>query len=114
MRIGIDLSGVDDKNEIISFLNTFYEKDVTIVSYGIPQDLNFIKKLLSILNLLADLGNTIVIIEHNLDVIKSADYVIDLGPEGGELGGNIIIKGEPEEIISCEKSYTGKYLKKLL
>ena len=73
-----------------------------------------IKKLLSILNLLADLGNTIVIIEHNLDVIKSADYVIDLGPEGGELGGNIIIKGEPEEIISCEKSYTGKYLKKLL
>lgn len=73
-----------------------------------------IKKLLSILNLLADLGNTIVIIEHNLDVIKSADYVIDLGPEGGELGGNIITKGEPEEIISCEKSYTGKYLKKLL
>lgn len=73
-----------------------------------------IKKLLSILNLLADLGNTIVIIEHNLDVIKSADYVIDLGPEGGELGGNIITKGEPEEIISCEKSYTGRYLKKLL
>lgn len=73
-----------------------------------------IKKLLSILNLLADLGNTIVIIEHNLDVIKSADYVIDLGPEGGELGGNIITKGEPEEIISCEKSYTGKYLRKLL
>ena len=63
---------------------------------------------------LVDLKNTVVLIEHNLDVIKTADYVIDLGPEGGEFGGKIVAKGRPEEVAKNEKSYTGKYLKKLL
>lgn len=73
-----------------------------------------IRKLLEVLNRLADKGNTIIIIEHNLDVIKTSDYIIDIGPEGGDGGGEIIAKGTPEEIIKCQKSFTGKYLKKVL
>ena len=55
-------------------------------------------------------GNTVVLIEHNLDVIKQADYIVDLGPEGGDQGGNIVAAGTPEEIKLCKKSYTGRYL----
>jgi len=73
-----------------------------------------IKKLMDVINRLVDAGNTMVIIEHNLDVIKCADYIIDLGPEGGENGGYIIAEGTPEEIALSEKSYTGKYLKPIL
>jgi len=73
-----------------------------------------INRLLTVLNKLTDAGNTIIIIEHNLDVIKSADYLIDLGPEGGDGGGEILFSGTPEEIITCGKSYTGQYLKKIL
>ena len=73
-----------------------------------------VKKLIAILNRLVDNGNTVVVIEHNLDVIKSADYIIDLGPEGGNKGGQIVATGKPEEVAKNEKSYTGKYLKKLL
>ncbi len=73
-----------------------------------------IKKLIAILNRLVESGNTVVVIEHNLDVIKSADYIIDLGPEGGSGGGKIVAKGTPEEVAKIEKSYTGKYLKKYL
>lgn len=73
-----------------------------------------IKKLISILNRLVENGNTVVVIEHNLDVIKSADYIIDLGPEGGDGGGTIVAEGTPEEVAKVEKSYTGKYLKKML
>jgi len=69
-----------------------------------------VKHLLSILNRLVDNGNTVMIIEHNLDVIKSADYIIDLGPEGGEMGGQIIAEGTPEEISGHSLSYTGKFL----
>ena len=71
-----------------------------------------VKKLLAVLNRLVDKGNTVVVIEHNLDVIKSADYLIDLGPEGGDAGGEIIAEGTPEEIAENPKSYTGIYLKK--
>ena len=71
-------------------------------------------KLIKIINKLADSGNTILIIEHNLDLIKIADHIIDLGPEGGNEGGNVIFEGTPEEIIRCEHSYTGQYLKNLL
>ena len=71
-------------------------------------------KLIKILQKLADQGNTILIIEHNLDLIKVADYIIDLGPEGGNGGGEVVAAGTPEEIIKCSKSYTGKYLKPLL
>jgi excinuclease ABC subunit A len=60
---------------------------------------------------LVDSGNTVLVIEHNLDVIKTADYIIDLGPEGGDKGGTIVATGTPEEIIKCKKSYTGKFLK---
>ena len=73
-----------------------------------------IEKLLVILQRLVDGGDTVVVIEHNLDVIKTADYIIDLGPEGGNRGGTVVVAGKPEEIIKCRKSYTGKYLKPLL
>jgi excinuclease ABC subunit A len=73
-----------------------------------------VKKLIEILQKLVDKGNTVVVIEHNLDLVKNADYVIDIGPEGGEHGGNIVARGTPEDIIKVEKSYTGKYLKKVL
>ncbi len=60
------------------------------------------------------MGNTVVVIEHNLDVIKCADYIIDLGPEGGDKGGNIVVCGTPEEVAEYSKSYTGEFLKKHL
>jgi excinuclease ABC subunit A len=73
-----------------------------------------INMLLSVLDRLVDKGNTVVVIEHNLDVIKSADYVIDLGPYGGKEGGYIVAKGTPEEIVKTKKSFTGQYLKSVL
>ncbi len=71
-------------------------------------------KLIKIINKLADSGNTILIIEHNMDLIKIADHIIDLGPEGGSAGGNVVFEGTPEEIIKCPDSYTGQYLKNML
>jgi excinuclease ABC subunit A len=73
-----------------------------------------IKKLLEVLHKLVDLGNTVLIIEHQLDVVKTADWVIDLGPEGGDDGGYIVAEGTPEDIVACPTSYTGKYLKEFL
>ena len=73
-----------------------------------------VRRLLKVLERMVDEGATIVIIEHNLDVIKMADYIIDLGPEGGNRGGTIVAKGTPEEVANVEESYTGKYLKKVL
>ncbi|MFA6459114.1 MAG: excinuclease ABC subunit UvrA [Candidatus Paceibacterota bacterium] len=73
-----------------------------------------VKKLIDILQKLVDKGNTVVVIEHNLDLIKSADYVIDIGPEGGERGGKIVAKGTPEDVANNPKSFTGQYLKKVL
>ena len=73
-----------------------------------------IARLLKVLERFVDAGNTVLVIEHNLDVIKSADHVIDLGPEGGEDGGTILATGTPEEIAAVPESYTGKYLKKVL
>ncbi|MBR0541905.1 MAG: excinuclease ABC subunit UvrA [Clostridia bacterium] len=73
-----------------------------------------VHKLIDVLQRLVDNGNTVVVIEHNLDVIKVADYIIDLGPEGGDKGGKIVACGTPEEIAKCTKSYTGQYLKKIL
>ena len=73
-----------------------------------------VHKLVEILQQLAEGGNTVVVIEHNLDVIKTADYIIDIGPEGGEGGGTIVVAGTPEEITKCKESYTGKYIKKYL
>ena len=73
-----------------------------------------IKKLLSILQRIVDNGDTVIVIEHNLDIIKVADYIIDLGPEGGNLGGNIVCTGTPEEVSKVEESYTGQFLKEML
>ena len=72
------------------------------------------KQLIKVLNRLVDSGSTVVVIEHNLDVVKCADYIIDLGPEGGENGGKIVALGTPEEIADCENSYTGEFLRKIL
>lgn len=73
-----------------------------------------VRKLIEVLQRLVDTGNTVIVIEHNLDVIKNADYIIDIGPEGGDDGGTIIATGTPEEIAECKQSYTGKYMKPLL
>ena len=73
-----------------------------------------IKLLLKVLHNLADIGNTIIVIEHNLDVIKTADWIIDIGPNGGDKGGEIIAEGTPEHLIKVKESHTGKYLKKIL
>ena len=73
-----------------------------------------VKRLMEVLHALVDTGNSMIIIEHNLDVIKSADYIIDMGPEGGAKGGYVIAKGTPEEVAKNPKSYTGKFLSRLL
>ena len=73
-----------------------------------------VHRLIDVLHKFVDAGNTVIVIEHNLDLIKTADYIIDLGPEGGDGGGTVIACGTPEEICECPESYTGKYLKKYL
>ena len=73
-----------------------------------------VHKLLDVLQRLADMGNSILVIEHNLDVIRCSDWIIDLGPEGGDRGGEIVAIGTPEDVAESERSYTGQYLKKVL
>ena len=72
------------------------------------------KKLLAVLQRLVDAGNTVIVIEHNLDVIKNADFIIDLGPEGGDAGGYLVAAGTPEKVSRARKSYTARYLRKTL
>jgi len=73
-----------------------------------------VHRLVNVLHSLVDNGNSVVVIEHNLDVIKCADHIIDLGPEGGDGGGTIVAEGTPEDVVKCKNSYTGHYLKKIL
>ena len=73
-----------------------------------------VRKLLEMLSRLCENGNTVIVIEHNLDVIKTADHIIDLGPEGGAGGGTIVAEGTPEQVADCPSSYTGQFLKKML
>ena len=73
-----------------------------------------VHKLIEVLHRLVDNGNSVIVIEHNLDVIKTADWILDLGPEGGDEGGEIIAQGTPEQVAATEGSYTGQYLKKIL
>jgi excinuclease ABC subunit A len=73
-----------------------------------------VQKLIDILQKLVDAGNTVLVIEHNMDIIKCSDYLIDIGPEGGDKGGNIVAKGTPEQVAAVKESYTGQYLKKYL
>ena len=70
--------------------------------------------MLDVINRLVDCGNTAIVIEHNLDVVKVADWIIDMGPEGGRAGGELVAEGTPEDIMRVEKSYTGQYLKELV
>ena len=70
--------------------------------------------MLKVLHTLVDQGNTVLVIEHNLDVVKTADYIIDLGPEGGDEGGEVVVAGPPEEVAANGRSYTGAHLKKVL
>ena len=81
---------------------------------GQKKAVKHLAELIDVFNRLVDAGNTMVIIEHNLDVIKSVDHIIDLGPEGGDRGGNIVVTGTPEKVAECEQSYTGQFLKKML
>jgi excinuclease ABC subunit A len=76
--------------------------------------LDDIKKLLAVLHKLVDAGNTLVVVEHNLDVIKTADWLIDLGPEGGAAGGEIVAEGRPEQVAKVDRSHTGRFLAKML
>jgi excinuclease ABC subunit A len=73
-----------------------------------------VHQLIDVLQRFVDAGNTVVVIEHNLDVIKTADHIIDLGPEGGDGGGQVVAAGTPEQVAACPESYTGAYLKKML
>jgi excinuclease ABC subunit A len=73
-----------------------------------------VRKLLDVLNRLVDQGNTIVVIEHNLDVVKSADWIIDLGPEGGEAGGRVVAQGTPEQVAKARQSHTGRFLAEIV
>ncbi|MCL2221999.1 MAG: excinuclease ABC subunit UvrA [Oscillospiraceae bacterium] len=90
--------------------NTFYVLDEPTTGLHTAD----VHRLIDVLNRLTDAGNTVVVIEHNLDVIKTADHLIDLGPEGGEAGGEILFEGTPEGAANCKESYTGEYLKKVL
>jgi len=90
--------------------NTFYVLDEPTTGLHAAD----VHKLIEVLNRLTDAGNTVVVIEHNLDVIKTADYIIDLGPEGGDAGGEVMFEGQPEAAALCERSYTGQYLRKVL
>ena len=109
------LSGGENQRVKLAYYLGMEKQQPTIFIFDEPTTgLHFhdIKKLLASFDALIERGHTIIIIEHNMDIIKCADYVIDLGPEGGEDGGNIVASGTPEEIAECKQSYTGKYLKK--
>ena len=94
----------------VSTGNTFYVLDEPTT--GLHTD--DIARLLEVLNRLVEAGNTVLVIEHNLDVIKTADYIIDIGPEGGARGGRVIAEGTPEEVADNKNSYTGEYIKRML
>jgi len=90
--------------------NTFYILDEPTTGLHFAD----VDKLLSVLQQLVDRGNTVLVIEHNLEVIKNADYIIDLGPEGGDKGGEVVFAGSPEAIIKHKSSHTGRFLKEIL
>ena len=111
------LSGGESQRVKIS--SEMFKKDIQKTVYLLDEPtigLHYedVKKLLEILQLLVQKGNSVILIEHNMDVIKSADYIVDIGPEGGTGGGQIVAQGTPEDIANCPKSHTGKYLKKAL
>lgn len=107
------LSGGENQRVKLAYFLSMEKAQPTIFVFDEPTTgLHFhdIKKLLAVFNSLIERGHTLIIIEHNMDVIKCADYIIDLGPEGGEMGGNLVIAGTPEEVAQCAASYTGQFL----
>ena len=111
-RIVIEPSGVGKLSDVTRAVEGVAEHlDVQLNSFVTVADVN---KLLKVLQSLVDKGNTVIVIEHNLDVIKEADWLIDLGPEGGDGGGTIVTQGTPEQVAECEASWTGKFLKPML
>lgn len=111
------LSGGENQRVKLAYFLSIEKSQPTIFVFDEPTTgLHFhdIKKLLEAFDALIERGHTVVIIEHNMDVIKCADYIIDLGPEGGEQGGNIVVCGTPEEVAACGASYTGQFLKEKL
>ena len=111
------LSGGENQRVKLAYYLSIEKSEPTIFVFDEPTTgLHFhdIKKLLESFDSLISRGHTVVIIEHNMDVIKCADYVIDLGPEGGNLGGNLVACGTPEEIVAVPESYTGRFLKEKL
>ena len=109
------LSGGENQRVKLAYYLGMEKQQPTVFIFDEPTTgLHFhdIKKLLTSFDALIERGHTIIIIEHNMEIIKCADYIIDLGPEGGEAGGNLLACGTPEEIAQCKQSYTGKYLKK--
>jgi len=113
----ITLSGGEAQRVKLAFeLNSKITKETLYIMDEPTTGLHIddVKRLMEVINKIVDAGATVVIIEHNLDVIKLADYIIDLGPEGGDGGGTVLFSGSPEKLIDCEKSYTGQFLKKYL
>lgn len=111
------LSGGENQRVKLAYFLSIEKSSPTIFIFDEPTTgLHFhdIKKLLEAFEALINRGHTIVIIEHNMDVIKCADYVIDLGPEGGNKGGSLVVAGTPEEVAACAASYTGQFLKEKL
>lgn len=111
------LSGGENQRLKLAYHLSKENADPTLFIFDEPTTgLHFhdIHKLMDAFNALIERGHSIIVIEHNLDVIKCADYIVDLGPEGGENGGSIVFAGTPEELVLCEQSYTGHYLKEKL
>ena len=111
------LSGGENQRVKLAYFLSIEKAQPTIFVFDEPTTgLHFhdIKKLLEAFEDLISRGHTIIIIEHNMDVIKCADHVIDLGPEGGNMGGNLVVAGTPEEVAACAASYTGQFLKEKL
>ena len=111
------LSGGENQRVKLAFFIGKEDQEPTLFIFDEPTTgLHFhdIKRLLHAFNALIERGHSLVVIEHNLDVIKCADYIIDLGPEGGDKGGNLVVAGTPEEVMQCKKSLTGQFLAQLL
>jgi excinuclease ABC subunit A len=108
--------GENQRVKLAYYMSQESQKDTLFIFDEPTTGLHFhdISVLLKSLNTLIDKGNTVLIIEHNMDIIKSADWLIDIGPEGGEAGGNVVAAGTPEMVAECPESYTGQFLKEKL
>jgi excinuclease ABC subunit A len=108
--------GEAQRIKLASFISRKSEKKVLFVFDEPTTGLHFddIRKLIAAFDKLISSGNSVVVIEHNLDVIKTADWIIDLGPEGGDAGGRVVFEGTPDDLLQCEKSYTGRFLRRYL